>query len=218
MRFVDISHVIEDGLITYKGLPAPIICDYLSREESRSHYDGETFHIGRVHMVVNTGTYIDCPFHRYEDGRQFTDIELNKLVGLPVELIHAPYQESREIGPSFFENYDLKGKAVLVHTGWDVFWRQDAYFEYNPYLTEGAAIYLRDQGVGLVGIDSINIDDTRSKSRPVHSVLLRDDILIIEHLCKLIQIPDNQIVKLTVAPPKIKGVGSFPVRAFVEIV
>ena len=204
-QLIDISHQIEDGMITYKGLPAPIICDYLSREESKSHYDGETFHIGRIDMVVNTGTYMDCPFHRYEDGKQFTDIELDRLVNIPAVVIHASYKESKEVGKTHFENVDVKGKAVLVHTEWDDFWRQDAYFEHNPYLTEEAAIYLRDEGAIMVGIDSLNIDDTRSKSRPVHSTLLKESVLIIEHLCKLNQIPDNQNIKVSAAPTKNKG-------------
>lgn len=217
MSLIDISHEIDNGLITYKGLPAPVICDYLSREESRHHYDGETFHIGKIDMVVNTGTYIDCPFHRYENGDQFNEISLDRLVNIPAVLVHAHYRESKEVGRVHFENLDLKGKAVLVSTGWDIFWEQDDYFEHNPYLTEEAAIYLRDQGAILVGIDSLNIDDTRSKARPVHSILLAENILIIEHLCNLRNVPANQPIKVSAAPPKIKGIGSFPVRVYVEV-
>ena len=216
MKLIDISHSIEEGLITYKGLPAPIICDYLSREDSRSHYDGETFHIGRVDMVVNTGTYIDCPFHRYADGKQFTDINLERLVNIPAAMVRKHHSESKEVGLADIENLSVEGKAVLINTGWDEYWEQDTYFEFNPYLSLEAAEFLRDQGAVLVGIDSLNIDDTRSKSRPVHSVLLRENILIIEHLCNLIQIPDNQDIKVSAAPPRIEGVGSFPVRVYVE--
>lgn len=218
MGLIDISHDIESGLITYKGLPAPVICDYLNREESRNHYDGETFHIGRIDMVVNTGTYIDCPFHRYEEGNQFTNIPLNRLVNIPALLVPASYKQSKEVGKQFFEGLDVKNKAVLVYTGWDHFWRHDEYFENNPYLTEEAAIFLRDAGAIMVGIDSLNIDDTRSKARPVHSTLLKEDILIIEHLCNLSEVPFNQPIKVSAAPPKIKGIGSFPVRVYVEVV
>ena len=204
-------------MITYKGLPAPVICDYLSREDSRSHYDGETFHIGKIDMVVNTGTYMDCPFHRYEDGEQFTDIKLDRLVNIPGVIIEADHKESKEVGISNFKNANVRGKAVLVETSWDKFWRQDAYFENNPFLTEEAAIYLRDQGAVMVGIDSLNIDDTRKKSRPVHSVLLKENILIIEHLCNLSAIPKGSPFTVSAAPPKIKGVGSFPVRVYCEV-
>ncbi len=116
----------------------PIICDYLSREESRNYYDGETFHIGRIDMVVNTGTYIDSPFHRYESGDQFTENFIDRMV--------STYNESKEVGISHFENLDMKGKAVLINTGWDAFWEQDAHFENNPYLSKEASIYLRDRG------------------------------------------------------------------------
>ena len=217
MKLIDISHSITHGLITYKGLPAPIICDYLSREESRNHYDGETFHIGKVEMVVNTGTYIDCPFHRYEDGEEFTHIDLNRLVNLEAVIVRVPFDASKEIGVKHFQDVDVNGKAVLIHTGWDAFWEQEKYFEYNPFLSVDAARYLVENKALLVGIDSLNIDDTRSKSRPVHTSLLGNNILIIEHLCNLDQVPDNQLIKVSAAPPKIEGVGSFPVRVYVEV-
>lgn len=217
MKYIDISHEIENEMITYKGLPAPLICDYLSREESKSHYDGETFHIAKIDMVVNTGTYIDCPFHRYEEGKQFHEILLERMVNLQGIMVEAPYKESKEIGVTYFQGLDVTNKAVLVNTGWDSFWRQDQYFEDNPYLTEEAARYLKDKGALMVGIDSLNIDDTRSKSRPVHSTLLAENILIIEHLCNLGQVPKNQEFKVSAAPPKIKGIGSFPVRVYVEL-
>ncbi|MEQ9427070.1 MAG: cyclase family protein [Cyclobacteriaceae bacterium] len=217
MSYIEISHEIENGMITYKGLPAPIICDYLSREDSRAHYDGETFHIAKIDMVVNTGTYIDCPFHRYDDGKQFTDIALSQLVDIPGVLVSKHHSISKKFDLSDFEGKEVTGKAVLLHSGWDEFWRQDQYFEDNPYLSEEAAVYLNEQGVKMVGIDSINIDDTRDKARPVHSTLLANDILIIEHLCNLTAIPEGKEFKVSAAPPKIKGVGSFPVRVYCKL-
>lgn len=62
-KLVDLSHEVEQGMITYKGLPAPIICDFLSREESRSHYaEGTEFLISKIEMIANTGIYVDSPF------------------------------------------------------------------------------------------------------------------------------------------------------------
>jgi kynurenine formamidase len=213
-RLYDLSHVIEDGMITYKGLPAPVICDYLSREKSRSFYEvGTEFQIGKIEMVANTGTYIDCPFHRYADGQDLSQVELARFVNLDAVVVHAPYGDSLEITPSHFRNLDVRGRAVLVHTGWSNHWRTDKYFENHPYLSAAAASYLLEQKVKLVGIDSHNIDDTRGKSRPVHSILLREGILIVEHLCNLEQLPD-QPLKFNAVPPKFRGVGTFPVRAY----
>ncbi len=214
---VDLSHEIEDGTITYKGLPAPVICDYLSREESRKFYpEGTEFQIGKIEMVANTGTYVDCPFHRYADGKDLASVELERFVDLPCEIVHVPYAETLEIGPSFFECIDVKGKAVLVYTGWSEHWNTDAYFENHPFLTEETALYLRDQGATLVGIDSHNIDDTRGNARPVHSVLLGADILVAEHLCNIKNVPLDKPCLFTAAPPKFKGVGTFPVRAYIK--
>ena len=211
--FVDLSHTIEDGLVTYKGLPAPIICDYLSREKSREAYEeGTEFQIGRIEMVSNTGTYIDCPFHRYEHGKDTSQVALDAFANLDAIVIRADHRESLVVDAGRFAEKEIRNRAVLVHTGWDIHWNSEAYFHEHPYLTEDAAQYLRATGARLVGIDSVNIDDTRGKSRPVHSCLLAADILIVEHLCKLDELPDEGF-RFSAVPPKFKGVGTFPVRA-----
>jgi arylformamidase len=210
---IDLSHTIEDGMITYKGLPAPIVCDYLTREESRDHYSGgTTFHIGKIEMVANTGTYLDAPFHRWADGSDISELDLAVLAGLDGLLFHGGGAQ-RAIGPEIFEQHDLSGKAILVHTGWDGHWRTDQYFEGHPFLTAAAALYLRDSGAALVGIDSLNIDDTADGSRPVHSTLLRAGIPIVEHLTRLETLPEEGFEFFAV-PAKVKGMGTFPVRAF----
>ena len=228
-RYVDLSHHIEHGVVYYKGLPAPVICDYLSRESSRALYEeGTEFQIGRVELITNTGTYIDCPFHRFADGRDVASMPLERFVNIPALVLRAGSRgandgalgDSRAIDAKYCEralgNRDLRGCAVLVHTGWDALWGTDAYFEGHPYLTESAACFLRDAGAVLVGIDSMNIDNTDRGTRPVHTVLLREEILIVEHLRGLQQLPDSGFL-FTAVPPKLVGVGTFPVRAFAEI-
>jgi len=216
-QHIDLSHVIENGLITYKGLPAPIICDYLSRKESKKHYEeGTEFQIGKIEMVSNTGTYIDCPFHRFENGKDLSEVSLDSFVNLEAVKIHIPYSETIEITENHLKNYTLKDRAVLIHTEWDKHWNTDNYFENNPYLTEEASKYLRDAGAKLVGIDSHNIDDTEGKSRPVHTTLLGANILIVEHLCNLQQLPKEGFT-FSAIPPKFKGLGTFPVRAFATL-
>lgn len=212
--YFDLSHHIESGKVYYKGLPAPVICDFLSREDSRARYaPGTEFQIGRVELVTNTGTYIDCPFHRYADGRDTAAMELERFVDIPALVVRATQRTSRAIGPEAFVGRQVRGKAVLVHTGWDAHWQTDRYFEEHPHLTEDAAVWLRDAGAVLVGIDSFNIDDTDGGTRPVHSVLLREEILIAEHLTGLAALPDDGFT-FTAVPPKLVGVGTFPVRAF----
>lgn len=217
MKIIDLSHTIENGLITYKGLPAPIICDYLSREQSRNVYEeGTEFQIGKIEMVANTGTYIDCPFHRYEHGKDFAALPADLFTDIDAIKVDVPYQTQKAIDASYFANLALRKKAVLVRTGWSEYWRTDTYFENHPYLTEDAAIFLIAQGVRLVGIDSHNIDDTAKKSRPVHSALLAQEIFIVEHLTNLDQLPSNGF-SFTALPPKLKGMGTFPVRAIAKV-
>lgn len=212
---IDLSHTIFDGLITYKGLPAPVVCDFLSRKDSRKLYEtGTEFQIGKIEMVTNTGTYIDCPFHRYENGKDFSEIDLDAFVDIEAITINA--SDTLEIGVKFFKGKEIRNRAVLVYTGWSAKWNTENYFYNHPYLTEEAAEYLKNCEVKLVGIDSHNIDDTRENRRPVHTILLGAEILIAEHLTNLNLLPETGYL-FNAVPPKFRGVGTFPVRAFAKI-
>jgi len=210
---IDLSHIIEHGMITYKGLPAPIICDYLSREDSKKRYaEDTTFQMGKIEMISNTGTYVDAPFHRYAHGKDMSELPLESLVDLE-GLVFRAKQGQRSLGPELFGKADVKGKAVLVHTGWARHWRTDQYFEGHPHLTEAAALWLKEQNAAFVGIDSLNMDGTATGARPVHTLLLGADIPICEHMCNLEQLPDDGF-RFHAAPVKVKGFGTFPVRAY----
>lgn len=216
-RFIDLSHTVTDGLITYRGLPAPVICDYLSREQSKANYaEGTTFQIGKIEMVANTGTYVDSPFHRYAAGKDLSELPLTRLAELDAVVLHVSEMTQRAIAREAFDGLEIRGKAVLVHTGWDRHWATDQYFEGHPFLTAEAAEYLRDAGALLVGIDSMNIDDTADGSRPVHTTLLGAEIPIAEHLCGLDALPSSGF-QFTAVPVKVKGMGTFPVRAYASI-
>jgi kynurenine formamidase len=209
--------VIEHGMTTYKGLPGPHICDFWTREGSAEKYDdGSTFQIGRIDMVANTGTYLDTPFHRYADGKDLSEVPLASVAELAGIVVRQPFQTGLAIGPAAFEGLDVRGKAVLVHTGWDRHWRSDDYFGAHPYLAADAADWLAENGAALVGIDSANIDNMHERARPVHTRLLGADIPICEHMTGLGQLPDSGF-RFTAAPPKVRGMGTFPVRAYAAL-
>jgi arylformamidase len=213
-RTVDLSHVIEEGMTTYKGLPGPHMCDFWTREGTAANYDdGSTFQIGRIDMVANTGTYVDSPFHRFADGADLAGLSLSSLADLPGVVVRRPWEKGIEIGAQAFEGLDVRGKAVLVHTGWDRHWRTDAYFGDHPFLTPDAADWLAEQGAALVGIDSANIDNMHVRARPVHTRLLGADIPICEHMTGLASLPDEGF-RFSAVPPKVRGMGTFPVRAY----
>ncbi|MBX7482118.1 cyclase family protein [Qipengyuania sp. 6D47A] len=212
-RFVDLSHTIEEGMITYRGLPAPIICDHLSRVESRAHYAaGTEFQIGRLEMVGNTGTYLDTPYHRFEDGYDLSRLDLDRVSGVPAIVVNVTGSDSRAVDWPALAAEPVEGRAVLIRTGWDRHWRTDRYFEGHPFLTAAAACFLRDDGAVLVGIDSLNIDDVSTRERPVHTILLEAGIPIIEHLTNLDKLPAKG-ARFSAIPPKIRKMGTFPVRA-----
>ena len=211
-RLVDVSHEVAHGLVTYRGLPAPVVCDYLTREASRAIYAaGTEFHIGKIEMVANTGTYLDAPFHRYPDGQDVAQLDLASVADLDAVVLDAA--GVRAIDADVFAPHELRGKAVLVRTGWDAHWDTEQYFTGHPFLTRAAAEHLVAAGARLVGIDSLNIDDTVDLTRPVHSLLLRAGIPIVEHLCNLAALPARGF-KFFAVPVKVAGMGTFPVRAF----
>jgi kynurenine formamidase len=216
-RLIDVSHTVEEGMITYKGLPAPLICDYLSHEQSHAHYaHGTEFQIGKIEMVANTGTYLDSPYHRYRNGKDLAALPLESLAALEGLVVRATQRSGRAIGHEAFAGHDIRGKAVLIQTDWDLHWRTDQYFEGHPFLTADAARVLVGGGAALVGIDSLNIDDTDDGTRPVHTALLGSEIPIVEHMCGLRELPDSGF-RFYAVPVKVRQFGSFPVRAFAVV-
>jgi arylformamidase len=213
-RLIDVSHTVEHGMLTYKGFPAPIICDWLSREASRAKYaPGTEFHIGKIEMIANTGTYVDSPFHRYENGKDLSELPLESLADLECLVVRVDPSAGSAIDQIPLKASQVGGRAVLFHTGWDRHWRTDAYFEGHPFLTERAAEWLAKAGAALVGIDSMNIDSVATGERPVHTVLLGNEIPIVEHMRGLADLPDEGS-RFFAVPVKVKAFGTFPVRAF----
>ncbi len=216
-QLIDVSHAVGDGTVTYPGLPAPTIEDHLSRDQAEEAYaPGVTFQIGRICMVANTGTYVDAPFHRFAHGIDLAGLELEDLAGRPGVVIDPPLDDGPAISPDSFADSDLAGHAVLFRTGWDRHWETPQYAEGHPFLTQAAADVLVEAEAAIVGIDSLNVDDSTDPHRPVHTVLLGAGIPIVEHLCNLGELPASGF-RFHAAPVKVRGMGTFPVRAYAEL-
>ena len=216
-RLVDLSHAVEAGMITYPGLPTPSIQPFLDREASRAHYaPGVSFAIDLITLCGNTGTYLDSPFHRYGEGTDLAGLPLERLVDLPAVRIDVTGSPALAVTADALRGFDLVGRAVLIHTGFDRHWGTDAYLRANPFLARDAAELLAEAGAALVGIDSLNFDDTGDPSRPAHSVLLGAGIPIVEHLTGLGAVPVSG-ARFSAVPAPIRGTGTFPVRAFAMI-
>ncbi|HET9707684.1 MAG TPA: cyclase family protein [Gemmatimonadales bacterium] len=213
---IDLSHVVSDGMVTYPGLPSPVISDHLSRTASHTRYAaGTEFQIGKIEMIANTGTYVDAPSHRYADGADLADLPLDRLADLDGVVIRRVGM-GRVVDRDAFAGIPVEDRAVLIHTGWDRHWGTPAYGSGNPYVTSDAAEYLVHQGAVLVGIDSLNIDDPADGTRPAHTILLGARVTIVEHLTGLERLPDSGF-RFFAVPVKVRGMGSFPVRAFARI-
>ena len=220
-RLIDLSHEIRHGLVTYPGIPEPVISDALSREASRQRYaPGTEFLIGRIEMAGNTGTYLDTPFHRYPDGYDLADLELDVVAGLPLVLVDAT--DRKEIGPDVLDGLDLAGNAVVFRTGWSVHFGTPAYASEHPHLDGATPAVLVARGARIVGIDSLNIDGTATGERQAHSVLLAAGIPIVEHLTNLDALDEalsapGASATFYAVPPRIRGFGTISVRAFAVV-
>jgi arylformamidase len=214
-RLIELSHPIRHGMVTYPGLPPPEISDHLTRQASEVRYaPGVTFQIGRISLVANTGTYLDSPFHRFAGGADLAGLPLERLVDLEGVLVRVAGSERRTVGREELAPFEVTGRAVLIHTGWAVHFGTERYGTEAPFLSADAADWLVDHGAALVGIDSINIDDMGDPARPVHTRLLAAGIPIVEHLRGLEQLPAAGGFRFSAAPPRLEGVGTFPVRAY----
>jgi kynurenine formamidase len=216
-RLVDLSHPIAVGMVTLPGLPGPEIAPYLTREASKANYaDGTTFEIGRITMVANTGTYVDAPHHRFADGADLSALPLERLAHLPAVVVRVGGAARLGVSAEALAPYDVRGRAVLLHTGDDVRFGTPEYVLDAHFLTREAAESLVDRGALLVGIDAANIDDMTDGTRPAHTILLAAGIPVVEHLTGLADVPPSGAM-FTAAPPMVRGFGTFPVRAFASI-
>lgn len=215
MQHIDLSHTITNGMVTYPGLPAPVIGTHLSREAAEGLYaPGVTFQIGQIEICTNTGTYLDVPFHRYADGHDLTGLPLDRVAGVSAVCVDRTGEVEISLSPE--DVADCAGKAVLIRTNHSTHWGNERYFGNHPHLTKASAELLVAAGVACVGIDTFNIDDTIGDDRPVHTVLLGAEIPIVEHLTNLDQLPTSGFT-FTAVPPKIEGAGTFTVRAFATV-
>jgi kynurenine formamidase len=219
-RVIELSHELRDGQVTLPGFPPPRVGTFLSREASRERYaPGVEFHIATIEMIANTGTYMDSPFHRYADGADLAGLDPSRLLDVEGLVVRAPVDGGRAIGRERLGDLtaeDVADRAVLVHTGWSRHFETPAYGVGHPFLAKDAVQWLVDAGAGIVGIDSLNIDDTDDGRRPAHSLLLGAGIPILEHLTNLAQLPDRGFT-LTALPPRFVGIGTFPVRVVARV-
>ncbi|MGH8793550.1 MAG: cyclase family protein [Stackebrandtia sp.] len=212
-RLVDLSHVVVDGMTTYPGLPAPRVGDHLTREKSRPRYaPGTEFHIGRIEMVGNTGTYLDAPSHRFADGVDIAGLPLESAADLPGIVVRFLDRPDAALSVEDLLPYDVAGKAVLIHTGWDRHWGDERYFDGHPHLSAEAARHLAARAA-LVGIDSLNVDGAADLTRPAHTALLGAGVPVVEHLRGLDQLPPTGF-RFHAAPVAVASMGTFPVRAY----
>lgn len=226
-RFVDLSHVFEDGMPGFKMRNedgtftqyTARIRPLLTHEQSLPRYHGKAcFEITEMAFQTPVGTYLDSPYHRYPDGRDISEIRIDEVVLPGVVIDVRGRREFESVGLDVVRRLSgasLKGKAVLFNFGWDRCWGRDEYYAY-PHISEDLARHLVSAGARLVGVDTVNIDDSKDPTRPAHTLLLRNEVLIVENLTGLDQL-HGMAFRFFAVPWKARKVASLPVRAFAEI-
>jgi kynurenine formamidase len=215
VRYVELSHPLRDGMDAYPGMGTVHLGPILDHESSGDRYQGKAeFYLGRVEMPANTGTYVDAPFHRYREGDDLSEVALARLAGLPGVVARAP--GAIDAVDLKLEPADIRGRAVVVDTGWSERWGSPGYWEDMPYLSTAAVDLLIEGKASLVAVDFGNVDDTTDPARPAHTRLLEAGILIVENVTDPAALPDRDF-RFFATPPRIVRGASFPVRAFAEL-
>jgi arylformamidase len=213
-RLVEVSHPIRDGMLTYPGMAPPrseLVFDHAS---SRPRYGGlSEFLIASLHLVGNTGTYVDAPLHRYPGGADLASLPLDRLADLPIAVIET---DDRAIDPAVLAGADLAGHAVLFRTGWSQHFGTPRYAQDAPFLTAATCRALVEAGAAFVGLDGLNVDDVGDLARPAHTILLGAGVPVCEHMTNLGALPTRG-GRLHAAPIAWVGGASFPVRAYVVL-
>ena len=196
---INLSHAGGNSALRWHDLPTPRIADPLPRR-------------GRSDSIATHGTGSATPGHHIAHGQDLDGRELRGVAAVPGVVVRVVGARQRALDWHHFVPFDCRGRAVLVHTGWDRHWGTPHYAAGgHPFMTEKAAIYLRDHGALIVGIDSPSLDDTTAQSPPVHAVLSAAGIPIIEHLTGLDALPAAGFQLHAAAPAG--GSVAVPVRA-----
>ena len=215
MRYVELSHTLEDGMVTFPGDPPVNIGIYMSREEMRKKCGAAAALLDQIKMINTSGTYLDAPVHRFENGTYICDIPLESLVDLPVEVVPLPEGKSC-FEPEDFQELDERVKAVLLYTGFSSRFNTDRYGDNPPYLSVSGAKYLMEKGVAFVGIDGPLIDKMNSGDCPVHDIILGEKGIVCENMTNLDLLLGCHMAVLTAVPPRVK-MASFTARVFAKI-
>lgn len=225
MTYVDLSHYFEDNMPgfklknedgTYTQYTAKIR-PFLTHEQSKPKFNGLcSFEITEISFQTSTGTYIDSPYHRYPNGKDISEISLDNLIapGVLIDVRNRQPNESISIDV-LPKGLELEGKAILFNFGYDQHWGSDYYYSY-PFLSEHIIDTLIEKKIKIVGVDTINIDDSYDLKRPAHSKLLKAGILICENLRNLSALYSTYFTFYAL-PIKARKVAAMPVRAFAEV-
>jgi len=215
MAIIDLSQAITTDMPLFSAdWPRPTVTPYLSHTQAAfsGRYAGTTVEISFAQFITSIGTYLDAPFHFNPHGATIDRLDLGQLV-LPGVVLRLPGLPPRHpIPPDAIAGRDVAGKAVLFQTGWSAYWGRDHYAE-HPFLSEELAVALRNAGARLVGVDFMLADDPDNPRRPAHVTLLNGNILIVENLTGLADLPDGPFTFHAV-PAKVAGAAAFPVRAY----
>jgi len=203
-RIYDISVPIRSGGLVYPGNPE------IEINLQQAVAKGAGANVSFIRFGSHTGTHADAARHFFDDGQTVDAIPLERLIG-PALLLGFP-DDLRAVGAADLQKHDIKGhKRILLRTRNSALLSQKEFVRDYTFLAPDGAQYLVDQGVELVGIDYLSIEQFHSGHHNTHRTLLGKSVVILEGLD--LSVPAPGAYQLICLPLRIEGCDGAPARA-----
>ena len=206
-RLLDVSVLVKPGVPTYPGNPE------FEMQPVKRIADGGSSNLSRLVMGTHTATHVDAPRHFFDDGPGVDALPLDLLVGRSrvIDLPHRGGITQEHLAAAGLRE-DLR---VLLRTPNSALWNSsDGFHEDYTYLTEGGAQYLVDQGVKVVGVDYLSVEQFHKAGAPAHHALLGNGVVVIEGLN--LSDADAGQYEMYCLPLRIEGADGAPARVVLK--
>jgi kynurenine formamidase len=205
-KIVDLSLDIYDGAPTFAFDPKCAVIVH-------NTIDSIGYNMTQLSIGTHQGTHLDAPFHFLDDGKTVDQLDLHKCIG-PALLVDLSHKKAKE--PLTVEDFAHvadrigEGTRLIYRTDWHKQFPHKHYFTDFPYMTIELAAWLAERKIGMIGMDVPTPNPTDFD--PIHKILLREEIVIVEGLANLGDIGAEEFFFMA-APLRIKGRDGSPVRA-----
>lgn len=212
---IDLSHPLEQDMPVWPTHPR------FFQNEIESYHRGDDSYLNQLTLGEHCGTHVDAPIHFVAGGKSIDEVDVLQLFGQALKIDMSGVPANGTLGREGIERWEQEnreiqpGDIVLFYSGYEHRWalrpNQQPFLCDWPGLSREAAAYLVAKGIKAVGTDVMTIDAFVHDGYPAHDVFLNNEVLIIENLTNLQQLPAQFI--FMALPLKIKHGSASPIRA-----